>query len=264
MSQHADAIARFDLTGTVAWVPGGSGLLGKSVSQALAEHGAHVVVSGRNLARAEAAAHELRDRGLSAEAMRLDVGDEEAVDQQAQLIASRHGRLDSCVNLAYYATGKSFDELTADDWEAGMRVTSTGAFLVGRAAGRAMSSGGSIVQFSSMYGQVSPDPRLYQHPMSVNPPDYGFAKAGVLQLTRYQAVKLGDRGIRVNAVVPGPFPDLGNSTNADFIDRLSTRVPLGRVGKPSEVAGAVVFLCSPASTFITGTSIVIDGGWTAW
>lgn len=261
---HDNAASRFDLSGTVAWVPGGGGYLGAAVSQALAEHGAHVVISSKSLVRVESVAGQLRERGLSAEAMVLDVSQEVAVEEQAKEIVRVHGRLDACVNLTFHASGKSFEDLTAEDWEASSRVSTTGAFLVGRAAGKAMTSGGSIVQFSSMYGKVSPDPRVYPSGTAINPPDYGVAKAGILQLVRYQAVQLGNRGIRVNAVVPGPFPGPDAQSHPDFIENLSGRVPLGRVGEPSEIAGAVVFLCSPASSFVTGTEIVVDGGWTAW
>ena len=254
----------FSLEGTVAWVPGGAGALGSVISLGLAQHGAHVVVSARVQEKAEAVAQGIRAAGYSAEGVELDVGDERAVEAQANDIVARHGRLDSCVNLAYKSTGKTFDELTSDDWEAGMHVSSTGAFLVARAAGRVMTDGGSIVQFSSMYGTVSPDPRAYPDTQSVNPPDYGFAKAGIQQLVRYQAVTLAPRGIRVNSIAPGPFPGEKPQADTEFMDRLSSRVPLGRIGRPAELVGAVVFLCSGASSFVTGANIPVDGGWTAW
>jgi NAD(P)-dependent dehydrogenase (short-subunit alcohol dehydrogenase family) len=101
--------------------------------------------------------------------------------------------------------------------------------------------------------------------MGVNPPDYGAAKAGVMQLVRYQAVMWGPKKVRVNAIVPGPFPNGANYKGEEaFLDRLAKKVPMGRVGKSHEVAGAAVFLASDASSFVTGTQIVVDGGWTAW
>jgi NAD(P)-dependent dehydrogenase (short-subunit alcohol dehydrogenase family) len=254
----------FDLSGRVCWVPGGTGWLGSAVARGLAEHGARVVLSGTDRARTDAAAAELADAGLDASGLVVDVTDERSVEEAATAIVGQWGRLDGLVNLAYRSTGRSFEELTADDWEAGLRVTGTAAFLVSRAASRVMESGSTIVQFSSMYGLVSPDPANYPAGVGVNPPDYGFAKAGVRQLVRYQAVHLAPRGIRVNAISPGPFPGPTAQSSPEFIERLASRVPLGRIGQPHELAGAAIFLSSPASSYMTGAEIVIDGGWTAW
>ena len=124
---------------------------------------------------------------------------------------------------------------------------------------------GSIVHFSSMYGVVSPDPRMYPATQAVNPIDYGVAKAGILQLVRYQAVQLAPTGVRVNAIVPGPFPiPSTQGQDSEFMQRLRAKVPMGRVGNPKEIVGAVVFLVSDAASYVTGTQIVVDGGWTAW
>ena len=122
---------------------------------------------------------------------------------------------------------------------------------------------GCIVNISSMYGIVSPDPANYKDAKKfANPPHYGAAKAGLIQLTRYAAVHLAKYNIRVNSISPGPFPGESVKKNSDFIKVLSKNLPLGRIGDPIELLGPVIFLLSSASSYITGENIVVDGGWT--
>ncbi len=267
MTTHPQAVARFDLSGRTAWVVGGAGLLGAPVCRALAEHGAHVIISDIRGDRGQSLAGELSSAGLSAESTTLDVADESAIVRLTDDLVERRGRIHILVNMAYFYTMTDMDKMTTHEWEEGLRVTLTGAFVLGREGGRVMKSqgGGSIIQFSSMYGLVSPDPRIYPPRHKVNPIDYGVGKAGVLQMVRYQAVMLAPYKVRVNAIVPGSFPDpTTQGADPDFERKLSDKCPMGRVGQPPEVAGAVVYLASDASSFVTGTRIVIDGGWTAW
>lgn len=264
-SVHPNAAARFDLSGKTAWVVGGAGLLGTPVCRALAEHRAHVIVSDIRRENADALATALRNEGLDAEALVCDAGDEASIVKATDDIIARRGKLDVLVNMAYFYTKTAMEKMTTVEWEKGMRVTLTGAFLLGREAGRVMkeSGGGSIVQFSSMYGLVSPDPRMYPPPQVMNPIDYGVAKAGVLQIVRYQAVVYAPSKVRVNAIVPGPFPG-DQASDSEFMDRLQKKSPMGRVGKSHEIAGAVVYLASDASSYVTGTHLTVDGGWCAW
>jgi NAD(P)-dependent dehydrogenase (short-subunit alcohol dehydrogenase family) len=128
-----------------------------------------------------------------------------------------------------------------------------------------MTSGGSIILFASMYGQVSPDPRAYEPPMKPNPIEYGVGKAGIIQMVKYLSVFWASRGIRVNAIAPGPFPNPSvQKEDPDFVQRLAQKVPLGRVGRNQEIAGPVVLLASEEASFITGETINVNGGWTAW
>ena len=261
------ATGLFDLTGKAACVVGGGGYLGGPICEALARHAAHVTVADLRIEAAQETAGRLVETGLAAEAIELDIVDEAAVRDAMDGLAKQHGHLDVVVNTTAFSTGKPMHEMTLDEWQAGLRVTLGGAFVLGREAGRVMrpKSGGSIIQFGSMYGQVSPDFRVYGSDVRPNPPDYEAAKAGILQLVRYQAVTWAPHGVRVNAIVPGPFPNpAGDGNSKQFVQRLSDRVPMQRVGRAEEVAGAVVFLASEAASYVTGTSIVVDGGWTAW
>ena len=125
--------------------------------------------------------------------------------------------------------------------------------------------GGSIVLFSSMYGTVPPDPGVYEQPMNPNPIEYGVGKAGIQQMARYFAVHYGRSSVRCNSISPGPFPNPNiQRDQPDFIDRLSQKVPLGRIGQAPEIAGAVAFLLSDAASYITGQNLAVDGGWTSW
>jgi gluconate 5-dehydrogenase len=123
--------------------------------------------------------------------------------------------------------------------------------------------GGSIVNIASMYGVVAPDHSIYGNTGNNSPVTYGAGKAGVVQLTKYTASYLAKDGVRVNAITPGPFPKV-SATDPDFLKILQKKTMLGRTGDPNELAGALVLLCSDASSFMTGTNIVVDGGWTAW
>ena len=264
---NTKAVRRFDLTDKVALVVGGAGYLGVSICRGLAEHGAHVIIADIKESSAREAADLLNNDDLSAESMCLDLCDEDAVKTAIDGIVDRHGNLDIVVNCAIYSTGKPFENMSMADWEKGMRISLSGAFVLSREASRVMvaQGSGSIIQFSSMYGKVAPDPRIYAPDLSVNPMDYGVAKAGISQMTRYQAVMLAPKGVRVNSIVPGPFPDpRGQGSNAAFVKKLSDKVPMARVGKAEEIVGAVIFLASDVASFVTGTEIVVDGGWTAW
>lgn len=257
----------FDLSGKTAWVAGGGGYLGAAVCEALAAHGAHVAVADVKREAAESVVERVRASGGEAGPYELDVVDEAAVAAQADVITGDFGTLDIAVNCTAGSCGKPLETMTFDDWQYGAGVTLGGAFVFAREAGRVMRArgGGSIVQFGSMYGIVSPDPGAYPEGVPVNPADYGAAKAGLAQLVRYMAVTWGRDGVRVNAVVPGPFPNpAGQGALGEFTQRLTRKVPLGRVGQADEIAGAVVYLASDASSFVTGTQLVVDGGWTAW
>ena len=177
------------------------------------------------------------------------------------------------VNCAAYgggAGGKScefrLDKMPDDTWAEGIDGTIGVVFRCTREAIPYLeeNGGGAIVNIGSMYGMISPDFSIYGDNIPWNPPTYGAGKAGVLQFTRYCAAALARKNIRVNALTPGPFPSITPSTDMDFIERLSEKTMLKRTGRPEELIGALLLLCSDASSFMTGSNIVVDGGMTQW
>lgn len=174
---------------------------------------------------------------------------------------------DGLVSLTYNSTAKRLDELTETDFDAASHGNLTATFLLAREAGQAMvkAGRGSVVLLSSMYGSVSPDPRIYEPPMNANPIEYGVGKAGIQQMTRHLAVHWGRGNVRVNCISPGPFPNPNlQRDNPAFVQRLAARSPLGRIGQAGEISGAVAFLLSDAASYITGHNLAVDGGWTTW
>jgi NAD(P)-dependent dehydrogenase (short-subunit alcohol dehydrogenase family) len=257
----------FDMTGKTVCVIGGGGYLNTPACREMAALGAHIVVADLNIDNAKRTAQAIGDAGHSAEAVTIDITDEPAVGAMIDSIVERHGKLDVIVNGTAWYENVLPEDMSLDDFRSGMKVNLDAAFVVSREAARVMGprGAGSIILYSSMYGVVSPDPRAYPEGMNVNPLHYGVAKAGVLQLVRYWAVRLAPKSVRVNAIVPGPFPfPQMQQTDPQFIANLEQRVPMGRMGKQNEVAGAVVYLASDAASYTTGTSITVDGGWTAW
>jgi NAD(P)-dependent dehydrogenase (short-subunit alcohol dehydrogenase family) len=256
-----------NLDGRIAFVSGAAGHLGSAMSHALAQAGAHVILNGRNEARLRDFAGELKASGYSVECAAFDVADIEAV---------RHffgglKRLDILVNNAISMTPKPRGELQPDDFAQTFQSSVVASFESVRAALSALRAGvaaageASVINIASMYGVVSPDSRIYAKPEQASPFHYGPAKAALIQLTRHLAAELGPEKIRVNALVPGPFPraDAARKDTA-FAERLAARTMLGRTGAAGEISGPLLFLASRASSFVTGSALAVDGGWTAW
>jgi NAD(P)-dependent dehydrogenase (short-subunit alcohol dehydrogenase family) len=263
--------ALFRLDGKVAVVTGAAGHLGKAIATGLAEAGGHVCLVGRTEATVAALAKELAGRDLKAEAQVCDVTKADQIAALIDRLGARWGRLDVLVNNAHagragvMADSKKADYVSAIEIAvaAAAELVNAGHALLKAAA--AKNGDAAIINISSMYGMVSPDPRVYGSSGMNNPPHYGAAKAALLQYTRYAACHLAPDGIRVNAISPGPFPpDAVCERDPAFCGKLIDKVPMGRLGKPDDLMGAAVFLASPASRFVTGANVPVDGGWTAW
>jgi gluconate 5-dehydrogenase len=257
----------FRLDGRVAFVSGAAGHLGRAMTLALASAGAHVIVNGRNNARLKDFEGELKGQGFSVERAAFDMAEPERV---LAFFAGRP-RIDILVNNAIAMTPKPFAALEPADFDETYRSSVVAAFEAVRAALPGLrkavhvSGDASVVNIASMYGAVSPDARIYAKPEQASPFHYGPAKAALLQLTRHLAAELGPSRIRVNAMMPGPFPrDQVAKDDPAFAERLAARTMLGRSGRADEIAGPLLFLASRASTFMTGSTLTIDGGWTAW
>ena len=257
--------ALFDLTDRDIWVIGGAGYLGTATVKLLAAHGARVLCADLDRRAHEMVARE--NPGPTVTPATLDAGDCEAVRHFfADQISSR-GIPHGLVVMTYQSTGKSVRDLLPEEFDAANHVGLTASFLMARTAGEAMAAQrrGSIVLFSSMYGTVSPDPGMYPAPLAPNPIEYGVGKAGLQQMARYLAVHWGPGNVRCNAISPGPFPAVAQQdSNPEWMEHICKKSPLGRIGRPEEIAGAVLFLLSDASTYITGHNLAVDGGWTAW
>jgi NAD(P)-dependent dehydrogenase (short-subunit alcohol dehydrogenase family) len=254
----------FSVAGKDIWVFGGAGYLGQAIVETLAQLGARVLCVDLG-ERAENFAASKALTGVTPAT--LDVRDTDLAAQFVKEQVAARGVPDGYVNLTVATTAKKMEDLSAAEFDEVNHGGLTSTFILTRSIGQQMATlnRGSIVLFSSMYGSVSPYPDVYLEPMTKNPLEYGVGKAGISQMTRYLAVHWGKQNVRCNCISPGPFPNPEVQRQyPDFIERLSGKSPMGRVGQASEIAGVVVFLLSQASTYVTGQDMAVDGGWTAW
>lgn len=264
--------ADFDLSGECVVLTGGAGILGARFCRALAAHGARIALIDRHVEKAEQVAHEVNSiHGEHVMPYGGDITHRETLVALRERIEARLGPVSVLVNNAATKTPRFFDPFEIfplEDWEEVMRVNTTGVMLGCQVFGAPMAERGrgSIVNLLSIYGVVAPDQRIYEgssyegHPINT-PAVYSTSKAAVWGLTKYLSTYWGHRGVRVNAITPG---GVFSGQNDIFVSRYSARVPMGRMAQQDEISGALVFLASSASSYVTGQNIIVDGGLTVW
>jgi len=270
---------KFDLTGRVAVVTGGVGLLGAEFCRTLAEAGATIAVVDRNAPASQAAADTLTKGGYNARAFPTDITQPDSVNAAVENVLSAFGRIDILVNSAALdpkfdpeavkkgITPGAFEDYPLDQWNAALNVNLTGTFLITQACVRPMleqGKKGSIINICSTYGLNGPDQRIYikdGERVAFKPVYYTVTKAGVMGFTKYLAAYYAGTDIRVNALTPG---GVFNDHEEYFVKNYSARTIIGRMAKKDEMNGALLFLASDASSYMTGNNVVVDGGWTSW
>lgn len=272
----------FDLSGRVAMVTGAAGLLGREHSDVLAEAGASVVIADVERAACQDVEENIiRRRKVKALAIEIDISAEISVEEMVERVMAMFGRIDILINNApltvkggskqakdYFAP---FEEYPVAMWGKALRVNLTGTFLCSKAVGRQMvkQNRGVIVNISSTYCRVAPDQRIYTSAKSPYDPKTTFrtpafcsaTKGAILAFTCYLATYWADKNIRVNALTPGGVFD---QHDEEFVSSHSYRTPMGRMADRTEYRGAVLFLASDASSYMTRAYLIVDGGWTAW
>lgn len=270
---------KFDLTGRVAIVTGGVGLLGEEFCRTLAEAGAAVVVVDLNASASQAVADTLTNGGTKALAVPTDITQPDSVNALVEKTLSTFGRLDILVNSAALdpkfdpdavnkgITPGAFEDYPLDLWNSALNVNLTGMFLMTQACVKPMieqGKKGSVINICSTYGLNGPDQRIYVKDgkrVAFKPVYYTVTKAGVMGFTKYLAAYYAETEIRVNALTPG---GVFNNHEDYFVKNYSAKTILGRMARKDEMNGALLFLASDASSYMTGNNVVVDGGWTAW
>jgi NAD(P)-dependent dehydrogenase (short-subunit alcohol dehydrogenase family) len=258
----------FDLSGAGIGVTGAGGHLGREITRMLLASGATVVVVGRNAKSLNDLAEECTEYRGKIIVCPGDIADPAVICTALDLLDNSGSTISGWVNNAYSSPGGSPGlNFERDEIKNGL-LELENTMMVTKWVSERMSAGRglkSIVNIASMYGVVSPNPEIYEGNSKLhNPAIYGVIKSALIQFTKYSAVHLAEKNIRVNSISPGPFPSAKTQENSEFIRLIEQKVPMKRIGESIELAGLVTFLLGNAASFITGENIMVDGGWTAW
>lgn len=268
MGDNVNLDKMFSLKDKTIIITGGTGHLGKAMSEALAAYEANLFIVGSSDKKNREYAIVLKNKyALNiCEGLQMNIDDEKSIHNTFEYINRKTGSINVLINNAAYSKAGRVEDIPDSDWCKGIDGTINGVFRTTKAVLKYMvpQKNGNIINIASMYGMVAPDPMVYGDSGYDNPANYGAGKAAVIQFTKYIATTYGNMGIKANAISPGPFPNHKVQENQQFIKNLSRRTPLGRIGRPEDLQGIIVYLSSNASNYITGQNVAIDGGWTAW
>jgi NAD(P)-dependent dehydrogenase (short-subunit alcohol dehydrogenase family) len=256
----------FDLSGRVALITGASGYLGAAMARAMAEAGATVACASRDQGRANASAKELpTTQGQEHIGVALDQLDEDATVAGFEAVVERAGRVDILINNGQQGPPNDWTNVTTEQFQAQLANAASYFHLARLTRDRAVerAAAANIIMIGSMYGVVGSYPDTYENICSASPVAYHTLKGGVIHMTRHLAVYWAKDRVRVNCLSPGPFPN-PEKVPEGLVDRLIPKCPAARMGVPHELKGAVLFLASDASSYVTGQNLIVDGGWTAW
>jgi len=251
----------FSCKNKVAVVTGGAGLIGKEIVRALNEFGATVYIADIN---EEKTGEVIKDTGIKY--INLDITSEASIREAIAKVIQNEGRVDILVNSAYPRTkdwGVKIEHVPFGSWKTNVDSHLGGYFLCCREAAEQMKRQGEgvIINLASIYGVVAPDFSIYEETEMTMPVAYSAIKGGIIALTKYIATYYAKYNIRANVISPGGIFD---NQPQDFVEKYSKKTPIGRMGKPGDVIGAVIYLASDASAYVTGHNLVVDGGWTVW
>ena len=252
----------FDLTGKIAFISGGAGLLGRKHAEAIIEHGGIAIIADCDANATHKVSHELGPKAIP---LCVDITDKDALEKKLESFP----RIDILINNAAkdptpntMTDETKFETMSMDYWLDGLNVALHGTFICSQIISRKMidSGGGVILNISSDLGVIAPDQRIYDKD-TPKPITYSASKWAIIGMTKYLATYFADKNIRVNSLSPS---GVYNSQPDEFVERLTNLIPMGRMATADEYKGAIVFMCSDASSYMTGSNIVIDGGRTSW